>query len=120
MSDQELWNEQEVLNDFDGDEDILMETCEMFLELNKEHIQKLRDKLAEGNIQGAGEEAHSIKGMVGYFNKGVVMAAAKRIEDKARQGEYSSNDELEVDINSLAELIEKLCVHIKDFLDRHK
>ena len=115
-----IWDEGQILDEFYGDEDILLETCETFLEVYKDHLTSIRQKQADQDFLALSEEAHSIKGMVSYFNKNVVLKAAKLIEVKGREGEYSSKDDAEQDIVSLEENMEALCDYMRDFLKRQK
>lgn len=117
----DIWDEKSVLEEFGGFEDLLVETCDLFVGLYGEHLNALSAMVEEQDLEGVCDEAHTIKGMVGYFNRGVVHRAAKKIEDKSFTTIYADNPiELKEDAENLRNLVEKLVAHIRAFRQRYK
>jgi two-component system, sensor histidine kinase and response regulator len=79
------WNRAEALGRLGGDEDLLRELCQIFLEESPKILRKLRQALAEGDAGAVMRAAHSLKGEVGYLGAGGASQAARQLEDMGRE-----------------------------------
>ena len=99
------WNKAEALERLDGDEDLLRELCQIFLEESPKTLRNLRQALAEGDAGAVMRAAHSLKGEVGYLGAGVASQAARKLEDMGRENKLTGAPEtmivLEREISAL-------------------
>jgi two-component system, sensor histidine kinase and response regulator len=87
------WNRTEALERLGGDEDLLRELCQIFLEESPKTLRNLRQALAEGDASAVMRAAHSLKGEVGYLGAGVASQAARKLEDMGRENKLTGAPE---------------------------
>ncbi|HTE88256.1 MAG TPA: response regulator [Terriglobales bacterium] len=87
------WNRTEALERLGGDEDLLRELCQIFLEESPKTLRNLRQALAEGDAGAVMRAAHSLKGEVGYLGAGVASQAARKLEDMGRENKLTGAPE---------------------------
>ena len=119
-TDQKIWDETSVLSEFKGDEDILLQTCATFLNLYGQYLSQLWSKCENRDYLGASDEAHSIKGMVGCLNRGIVVEAAINIEEKLMKNAYTDHSQLTRDIENLEQLVNALADYLREFLKKNQ
>jgi two-component system, sensor histidine kinase and response regulator len=87
------WNRTEALERLGGDEDLLRELCQIFLEESPKTLRNLRQALAEGDASAVMRAAHRLKGEVGYLGAGVASQAARKLEDMGRENKLTGAPE---------------------------
>ena len=78
----------------DGDVDFLQEVIKAFLEDIPVRAQTLRQAIAQGNIEEAERESHSIKGAAASVGAERIRAAALAVERAAKEEDMSKADAL--------------------------
>jgi two-component system, sensor histidine kinase and response regulator len=76
-----LWDKAEALDRLGGDEELLRELCQIFLEESPKLMQKLRRAIADADAEAAMRAAHSLKGELGYLGAAGASQAARTLED---------------------------------------
>jgi two-component system sensor histidine kinase/response regulator len=76
-----FWNRAEALERLGGDEALLRELCEIFLEESPKLLLNLRKAIEEGDASSVMRSAHSLKGEVGYLGAAGASQAAQQLED---------------------------------------
>jgi two-component system, sensor histidine kinase and response regulator len=83
------WNKAEALDRVGGDEALLQELCQIFLEESPKLLEKLHLALAAGNTDGVMRAAHSLKGESSYLGAGGTSQAARQLEEMGRSKDLS-------------------------------
>lgn len=106
------WDRVEALDRLGGDEELLRELSGIFLAESPKLLQKLRQGIAEGDVEGVTRAAHSLKGELGYLGAEVAVQAARKLEDMGHEKNLSNAAE----VFALLER-EFACLHaaLKDF-----
>jgi PAS domain S-box-containing protein len=78
------WNIVQTLERLGGDEKLLHEIVEIFLEEAPKQIISLRQAIAEGNESGMEVTAHNLKGELGYLGISGVSKNASELEEMGR------------------------------------
>jgi HPt (histidine-containing phosphotransfer) domain-containing protein len=86
-------NREELLENFMGDEELLFESIDLFLERAASRYVSLDAAVKSGDPQKVMEEGHTIKGMVGIFSTGEPFEAAKKLEFMGRNKDLAGVDE---------------------------
>ncbi len=76
-----VWNMADTLERLGGDEKLLHEVLEIFLEDVPKHMATLRRAIAEGNAAGVEGAAHTLKGELGYLGISEVSRKAREMEE---------------------------------------
>jgi HPt (histidine-containing phosphotransfer) domain-containing protein len=76
-----------------GDEELLKEIAEIFLEQCPEELAEIRRAIEAQNPEAVQEAAHSLKGAVGNFGAKTAFDAAYRLELMGRKGNLSGSGE---------------------------
>jgi HPt (histidine-containing phosphotransfer) domain-containing protein len=88
------WDKTEALERMGGDQDLLRELCEIFLEESPKLLQRLCEALAESNANAVMRAAHSLKGELGYLGAAAALQAARALEDMGRDQNLSRAPEM--------------------------
>ncbi len=100
------WNKAEALSRIGGDEELLQELCQIFLENSPKLLQTLRQAVADGDADGVMRAAHSLKGESGYLSASATSHAARQLEEMGRNKNLSrAGDTLAVLEQELANLL---------------
>ena len=83
------WNRKEALDRIGGDEELLRDLCEIFLQESPKLLQKLRQAVADGDSEGVMRAAHSLKGESSYLGAGATSQAARQLEEMGRNHDLS-------------------------------
>jgi two-component system, sensor histidine kinase and response regulator len=83
------WDKAEALGRIGGDEELLQELCQIFLEESPKLLQKLQQALASGDSDGVMRAAHSLKGESSYLGAGGTSQAARQLEEMGRSNDLS-------------------------------
>ncbi len=87
------WNKLEALNRIGGDEELLQEVCQIFLEESPKLLEKLRQAVAAGDADGVVRAAHSLKGESSYLGAGRTSQTARQLEEMGRNQDLSRASE---------------------------
>ena len=79
-----FWNKAEALGRIEGDEELLHEMCQIFLENSPKLLQKLQQAIAAGDADAVMRAAHSLKGESSYLQASGTTDAARQLEEMGR------------------------------------
>lgn len=88
-----LWAKAEALRRLGGDEDLLRELCQIYLEESPKLLEKLREAIAHADPQAVMRAAHSLKGELGYLGADGPLQAARELEDMGHGRDLSRAQE---------------------------
>jgi two-component system sensor histidine kinase/response regulator len=83
------WDNVEALDRIGGDEELLRDLCQIFLEESPNLLQKLRQALEAGDSDGVMRAAHSLKGEAGYLGARGTSQAARQLEEMGQKKDLS-------------------------------
>jgi signal transduction histidine kinase/CheY-like chemotaxis protein len=83
------WNRAEALDRIGGDEELLRDLCNIFLEESPKLMRKLRQAAAAGDSDGVMQAAHSLKGEAGYLSAKGTSHAARQLEEMGHNKDLS-------------------------------
>jgi signal transduction histidine kinase/DNA-binding response OmpR family regulator len=83
------WNRAEALDRIGGDEELLRELCQIFLEESPKLLRQLQQAVAAGDFDGVMRAAHSLKGESSYLGAGGTSQAARQLEEMGRKKNLS-------------------------------
>ena len=86
----DCWDRTAMLKQLDGDEDLLVELIDLFIESAPARLKELSAVLAKNDLNGIADAAHAIMGMAGQLFADPVKTLATQLEDSARH--TSGND----------------------------
>jgi HPt (histidine-containing phosphotransfer) domain-containing protein len=102
----------ELLAAFDGDREIVHEIGAMFVERAPALVEALRARIVAGDGPGAARSAHTLKGVVGYFDRGAIYRAAEAVERIAPTDPTSAHMAFEGLEEGVAGLCETVNAHL--------
>jgi two-component system, sensor histidine kinase and response regulator len=76
-----LWDKVEALERLGGDEELLRELCQIFLNESPKLLNELRRAIGEADSLGVMRAAHGLKGELGYLGAAKATQAARELED---------------------------------------
>ena len=88
------WGRAEALERLGGDEDLLRELCQIFLDESPKLLQKLREAIAAADSEGVMRAAHTLKGELGYLGVAKAVQAARELEDMGHEKNLSRATEV--------------------------
>jgi two-component system sensor histidine kinase/response regulator len=80
-----LWGKAEALERLGGDEELLRELCQIFLQESPKLLVRLRRAIVETDAQAVMRAAHSLKGELGYLGAVRASHAAQELEDMGQK-----------------------------------
>jgi two-component system, sensor histidine kinase and response regulator len=80
----EIFNRQALLQRVEGDEELLEEMLDIFLEYTPQQLQEIRQALKSGDAPGLQGRAHSIKGAAASISAEAVREAAGQLEQAGK------------------------------------
>ena len=99
------WGKAEALERLGGDEELLRELCQIFLQESPKLLVRLRRAVVEGDGQAMVRAAHTLKGELGYLGAARASQAAQQLEDMGHDNHLShaaaTLDALEQEMASL-------------------
>jgi two-component system, sensor histidine kinase and response regulator len=99
------WNKAEALGRIEGDEELLQEMCQIFLDNSPKLLQKLHQAVATGDADGVMCAAHSLKGASSCLSASATSHAARQLEEMGRNRDLSrASDTLAMLDRELADL----------------
>lgn len=81
------WDEAVMLELLEGDEDLLIELIELFIESVPARLDELNGALAKDDLQGVVSVAHALMGMTGQFYAETAKTCAAQLEYSARHAQ---------------------------------
>jgi two-component system, sensor histidine kinase and response regulator len=87
------WNKAEALARIEGDEELLLELCQIFRENSPKLLLKLQQAVAAGNCDGVLHAAHSLKGESSYLSASATSNAALQLEEMGRNHDLARASE---------------------------
>jgi len=96
----------QTLEGLGGDENLLQEVTQIFLEEAPKHLVSLRLAIAEGDAPAVESIAHSLKGELGYFSVPEIHQLARELEDRGRN----------TDLRAAAALLPQFEAHVSALL----
>lgn len=79
------WNAAQTLERLGGDEKLLQDVVEMFLEDGPKQMASLQNAIAEGNAKDIERVSHTLKGELGYLGISAVLQIAGELEEMGRK-----------------------------------
>ncbi|WP_333873417.1 response regulator [Methylobacter sp.] len=79
------WDESAALKRLDGDNDLLIEMIDLFLEEAPVSVAELETALSRSDLLALADAAHAIKGMAGHFCAEQIIGLAVNLEHAARK-----------------------------------
>lgn len=76
-----VWGRAEALERLGGDEALLQELCQIFLEESPKVLQKLGAAIRQADAEAVMRAAHSLKGELGYLGAEGAQRVARELED---------------------------------------
>ena len=83
------WSKTEALDRIGGDEELLRDLCQIFLEESPKLMEKLQQAVVAGDSDGVMRAAHSLKGESSYLGAGGTSQAARQLEEMGRSQDLS-------------------------------
>jgi CheY-like chemotaxis protein/HPt (histidine-containing phosphotransfer) domain-containing protein len=110
------WDMTNTLESLGGDEKLLRDVLEIFLQEVPQHMKDLRRAIVDGNASGTREISRTLKGELGYLGMPAVSRRAAELEDLAKKVDLPSAQKLyqvfEVELsevlNSVRDAVEKV------------
>ncbi|MGA2147214.1 MAG: Hpt domain-containing protein [Bryobacteraceae bacterium] len=81
------WDRKRMLEQLAGDEPLLQEIVQAFLEETPKMMASLRDAVRDANAGGVERTAHSLKLVLGYLGRPVASQTVRELEQMGRNGE---------------------------------
>jgi HPt (histidine-containing phosphotransfer) domain-containing protein len=94
------WNISQTLERLGGDETLLHEVADIFLDECPKQIINLRTAIAEGNAADVEMTAHSLKGELGYLGISEVSQKARELEELGRSRNLQHSAEIFADFET--------------------
>jgi HPt (histidine-containing phosphotransfer) domain-containing protein len=82
------WNPDQTLERLGGDEKLLHEVVEIFLEEAPKHLLELRKAITQQNAETAERTAHSLQGELGYLGIAELRDGARELEGMGRASDF--------------------------------
>jgi HPt (histidine-containing phosphotransfer) domain-containing protein len=109
------WNMSKTLEQLGGDETLLQEVMDIFLDQAPKHLAALRLAVAQGQAENVETTAHTLKGQLGYLGIPEILQRASEIEEIGRSKDVRRAagllSQFEADITGLSSAIRsaKVC-----------
>lgn len=84
------WNPENALARVEGDQTLLLELIQLFLDDYPRTMVELRTAITQGDIVSAERHAHTLKGSAANFEAGPVVNAGLRLETSAYRKDLSN------------------------------
>lgn len=104
-----------VMKDFEGDVQLLTEAYDIFQNLLPEHVSKIKDGIRDKKAAVVSNTAHSLKGMIAYFNASDVFKSAEHVEQLAKRRGFPS-EELNQELDKLLEALSALNAELESYI----
>ncbi len=99
------WNPSKTLEQLGGDQSLLHEVIDIFLEEAPKHLEALHEAVAQGIAVTVENAAHTLKGELGYLGLPEISQRASQIEEMGRSNNIEGASDLlsqfEADVHGL-------------------
>ena len=85
----EVFQLEAALSSADGDEDLLLEIVDLFLESCPKLVLAIKEAVANCDAPALMRSAHALKGSVGYFGAPRALEAVLKLEQMGHEGNWS-------------------------------
>lgn len=110
VNDTQHWDRAGVLENLDGDEDLLDSVLEIFLESAPEHLTTLRAAFDSADAPAIEKAAHSLKGELGYLEVPELLQMARDLEASGRTNDMQNAAHL---LPRMETLVSELIISIR-------
>ncbi len=114
MESKRVFNKDEILKKFDGDEEFLAELIEIFINDIPEQLSVIQKAINNCNSNDLEKSAHKLKGAVANFEEKVTFQAALQLEMMGRENKL---DGVEDAYDTLIKEVEYLTNSLKEFVE---
>lgn len=114
MEDNIVFDKDEILKSFDGEEEFLKEVVEIFINDTPEQLARIKEAVDNHNSKDLEKSAHKMKGAIINFGEKAAFETALQLEMMGR--EYGLDGVEEV-YDTLVKEVECLVNALKDFLN---
>jgi len=90
-----LIDENQVLRSLNGDPRLVATLRDLFEQQHRHYLERMETALGAGDREALADAVHSLKGAVGYFNKGDLWGEVADLEKAARAGEQDTAERVE-------------------------
>lgn len=97
------WDKQIALESVDGDEELLQELINLFVDTMASDIDKIKEGQQNSNLVEVSNAAHSIKGSSVALGFEAIRALAEKVERDAKEGDESTLSDNIRELNTLLE-----------------
>ena len=108
-----FWNKGESLARLGGDEKLLRELCEIFMDECPRLLQEMRQAIATADPERVRRAAHSLKGELGCLSANTAAQASSELED---MGHEENMARVPAGFVLLERELADVCLAIKDFI----
>jgi two-component system sensor histidine kinase/response regulator len=88
------WGKAEALERLGGDEDLLRQVCQIFLDESPNLLRKLQEAISDTDAEAVMRAAHSLKGELSYLGASLAAQAARELEGLGNENNLSRAPEL--------------------------
>ena len=113
QKDKTVFDKDEALKMFEGDEEFLKELVEIFINDAPEHMSEIEEAVDSRNSKALEKSAHKLKGAVANFGKNATTDTAFKLET---MGKENNLDEVEEVYGTLVKDVENLMNALKEFV----
>ncbi|MCB2182005.1 MAG: Hpt domain-containing protein [Desulfobulbaceae bacterium] len=92
------WDRLFALEQAGDDEELLEELLDLFHDSSSSDMDKIRDSASQGDSQGVGDAAHSIKGAAASLGIDGIRDVAASLEQAGRDGDLKGAEPLVVNL----------------------
>ncbi len=110
--DRDAWNKAETIENLGGDEELLRELVEIFVDQSPKLLNKLRDAISSFDAEGVMRAAHSIKGELSCLGAAAAAETAQELETMGSKKEMAGASEM---FTSLERELKALKLALADF-----
>ncbi len=114
MEDNRLFDKDEILKDFGGEEEFLAELVEIFINDTPEQLSGLKEAVDSRNSKDLEKMSHKLKGAVANFGEKAAFEAALQLEMMGRENRL---DGVKETYDTLVNEVECLVNALKEFIE---
>ncbi len=114
MDDNLVFDKDEILKRFDGDEEFLTELVEIFTNDIPEQLSRIKEAVDNRNSKGLEKSAHKLKGAVSNFVENAAFETALTLEMMGKECRLNGVEEV---YDTLVKEIERLVNALKEFVE---
>jgi HPt (histidine-containing phosphotransfer) domain-containing protein len=115
MNGNRVFDKNEILENFDGDEEFFTELVEIFITDTPEQLSEIKEAVDNSKSRDLERSAHKLKGAVANFGEKAAFETAFQLEMMGRECRLDGADEV---YDTLVKEIERLVNALKEFVER--